>query len=143
MKSHQPRYAIRKYAVGSCFGTHWIFASGQVVAADTPRATESPATTLPTQPSEGDLPQSATEEAAQPVVEKPTAPAPIVDQSQPTLPDRELRVSDLDRLIREEAISSQKSDGTAQPVPVTAATETPAKDPEQEEKLAKKNCHLD
>ena len=138
MKSHQPRYAIRKYAVGVASVLVGFFASGQVVAADTPSVTESPATTLPTQPSEGDLPQSATEETAQPVVEKPTAPAPIVDQSQPTLPDRELRASDLDRLIREEAISVTEADGTAQPVPVTAATETPAKDPEQEEKLAKK-----
>ena len=138
MKSHQPRYAIRKYAVGVASVLVGFFASGQVVAADTPSVTESPATTLPTQPSEGDLPQSATEEAAQPVVEKPIVPAPIVDQSQPTLPDRELRASDLDRLIREEAISVTEADGTAQPVPVTAATETPAKDPEQEEKLAKK-----
>ncbi|MBZ2159655.1 family 20 glycosylhydrolase [Streptococcus australis] len=136
MKSHQPRYAIRKYAVGVASVLVGFFASGQVVAADTPSVTESPATTLPTQPSEGDLPQSATEETAQPVVEKPTAPAPIVDQSQPTLPDRELRASDLDCLIREEAISVTEADGTAQPV--TAATETTAKDPEQEEKLAKK-----
>ena len=138
MKSHQPRYAIRKYAVGVASVLVGFFASGQAVAADTPSVTESSATTLPTQPSEGDLPQSATEEAAQPVVEKPIVPAPIVDQSQPTLPDRELRASDLDRLIREEAISVTEADGTAQPVPVTAATETPAKDPEQEEKLAKK-----
>ena len=138
MKSHQPRYAIRKYAVGVASVLVGFFASGQVVAADTPSVTESPATTLPTQPSEGDLPQSATEETAQPVVEKPIVPAPIVEQSQPTLPDRELRASDLDRLIREEAISVTEADGTAQPVPVTAATETPAKDPEQEEKLAKK-----
>ena len=136
MKSHQPRYAIRKYAVGVASVLVGFFASGQVVAADTPSVTESPATALPTQPSEGDLPQSATEEAAQPVVEKPIVPAPIVEQSQPTLPDRELRASDLDRLIREEAISVTEADGTAQPV--TAATETPAKDPEQEEKLAKK-----
>ena len=136
MKSQQPRYAIRKYAVGVASVLVGFFASGQVVAADTPSVTESPATTLPTQPSEGDLPQSATEETAQPVVEKPIVPAPIVDQSQPTLPDRELRASDLDRLIREEAISVTEADGTAQPV--TAATETPAKDPEQEEKLAKK-----
>ena len=136
MKSHQPRYSIRKYAVGVASVLVGFFASGQVVAADTPSVTESPATTLPTQPSEGDLPQSATEESAQPVVEKPIVPAPIVDQSQPTLPDRELRASDLDRLIREEAISVTEADGTAQPV--TAATETPAKDPEQEEKLAKK-----
>ncbi|EGU68935.1 beta-N-acetylhexosaminidase [Streptococcus australis] len=136
MKSHQPRYAIRKYAVGVASVLVGFFASGQVVAADTPSVTESPATTLPTQPSEGDFPQSATEETAQPVVEKPIVPAPIVDQSQPTLPDRELRASDLDRLIREEAISVTEADGTAQPV--TAATETPAKDPEQEEKLAKK-----
>ena len=136
MKSHQPRYAIRKYAVGVASVLVGFFASGQVVAADTPSVTESPATTLPTQPSEGDLPHSATEETAQPVVEKPIVPAPIVEQSQPTLPDRELRASDLDRLIREEAISVTEADGTAQPV--TAATETPAKDPEQEEKLAKK-----
>ena len=136
MKSHQPRYSIRKYAVGVASVLVGFFASGQVVAADTPSVTESPATTLPTQPSEGDLPQSATEETAQPVVEKPIVPAPIVEQSQPTLPDRELRASDLDRLIREEAISVTEADGTAQPV--TAATETPAKDPEQEEKLTKK-----
>ena len=136
MKSHQPRYAIRKYAVGVASVLVGFFASGQVVAADTPSVTESPATTLPTQPSEGDLPHSATEETAQPVVEKPIVPAPIVEQSQPTLPDRELRASDLDRLIREEAISVTEADGTTQPV--TAATETPAKDPEQEEKLAKK-----
>ena len=126
MKSHQPRYAIRKYAVGVASVLVGFFASGQVVAADTPSVTESPATTLPTQPSEGDLPQSATEETAQPVVEKPIVPAPIVEQSQPTLPDRELRASDLDRLIREEAISVTEADGTSQPVPVTAATETPA-----------------
>ena len=136
MKSHQPRYAIRKYAVGVASVLVGFFASGQVVAADTPSVTESSATTLPTQPSEGDLPLSATEEAPQPVVEKPIVPAPIVDQSQPTLPDRELRASDLDRLIREEAISATEADVAAQPV--TAATETPAKDPEQEEKLAKK-----
>ena len=54
MKSHQPRYAIRKYAVGSCFGAHRIFAGAHVVAADTPTTTESPATTVPTQPSEGE-----------------------------------------------------------------------------------------
>ena len=136
MKSHQPRYAIRKYAVGVASVLVGFFASGQAVAADTPSVTESSATTLPTQPSEGDLPQSATEETAQPVVEKPIVPAPIVEQSQPTLPDRELRASDLDRLIREEAISVTEADGTAQPV--TAATETTAKDSEQEEKLAKK-----
>ena len=136
MKSHQPRYAIRKYAVGVASVLVGFFASGQVVAADTPSVTESPATTPPTQPSEGDLPQSATEETAQPAVEKPIVPAPIVEQSQPTLPDQELRASDLDRLIREEAISVTEANGTAQPV--TAATETPAKDPEQEEKLAKK-----
>ena len=136
MKSHQPRYAIRKYAVGVASVLVGFFASGQVVAADTPSVTESPATALPTQPSEGDLPPSAIEEASQPAVEKPIIPAPIVDQSQPTLPDRELRASDLDRLIREDAISVTEADVAAQPV--TAATETPAKDPEQEEKLAKK-----
>ena len=136
MKSHQPRYAIRKYAVGVASVLVGFFASGQVVAADTPSVTESPATTLPTQASEGDLPPSTTEEATQPAVEKPIVPAPIVDQSQPTLPDRELRASDLNRLIREDAISVTEADGAAQPV--TAATETPAKDPEQEEKLAKK-----
>ena len=56
MKSHQPRYAIRKYAVGVASVLVGFFASGQVVAADTPSVTESSATTLPTQPSEGDLP---------------------------------------------------------------------------------------
>ena len=136
MKSHQPRYAIRKYAVGVASVLVGFFASGQVVAADTPSVTESPATTLPTQASEGDLPPSTTDEATQPAVEKPIVPAPIVDQSQPTLPDRELRASDLDRLIREEAISVTEADVAAQPV--TATTETPAKDPEKEEKLAKK-----
>ena len=136
MKSHQPRYAIRKYAVGAASVLIGFFASAQVVAADTPTTTDSPATTVPTQPSEGESTSSLNEEASQPVVEKPTAPAPIVDQSQPTLPDRELRVSDLDRLIREEASSVAESDVAAQPT--TAATETPAKYPDQEEKLAKK-----
>lgn len=133
MKSHQPRYAIRKYAVGAASVLIGFFAGANVVAADTPTATDSPSTTVPTQPSEGGSTTSLNEEASQPTVEKPTAPAPIVDQSQPTLPDRELRVSDLDRLIREEASSVAESDVAAQP-----ATETPAKDPDQEEKLAKK-----
>ena len=136
MKSHQPRYAIRKYAVGAASVLIGFFAGAHVVAADTPTTTESPSTTVPTQPSEGESTISLNEEASQPTVEKPTAPAPIVDQSQPTLPDRELRVSDLDRLIREEASSVAASDVVAQPT--TAATETPAKDPDQEEKLAKK-----
>lgn len=136
MKSHQPRYAIRKYAVGAASVLIGFFAGAQVVAADTPTTTESPSTTVPTQPSEGESTISLNEEASQPTVEKPTAPAPIVDQSQPTLPDRELRVSDLDRLIREEASSVVESDVAAQPT--TAATETPAKAPDQEEKLAKK-----
>ena len=133
MKSHQPRYAIRKYAVGAASVLIGFFVGAQVVAADTPTTTDSPSTTVPTQPSEGESTISLNEEASQPTVEKPTAPAPIVDQSQPTLPDRELRVSDLDRLIREEASSVAESDVAAQP-----ATETPAKDPAQEEKLAKK-----
>ena len=136
MKSHQPRYAIRKYAVGAASVLIGFFAGAHVVAADTPTTTDSPATTVPTQPSEGESTISLNEEATQPTIEKPTAPAPIVDQSQPTLPDRELRVSDLDRLIREEASSVAESDVAAQPA--TAATETPAKDPDQEEKLAKK-----
>ena len=136
MKSHQPRYAIRKYAVGAASVLIGFFAGAHVVAADTSSVTDSPSTTVPTQPSEGESTISLNEEASQPTVEKPTAPAPIVDQSQPTLPDRELRVSDLDRLIREEASSVAESDVAAQPT--TAATETPAKDPDQEEKLAKK-----
>ena len=136
MKSHQPRYAIRKYAVGAASVLIGFFAGAHVVAADTSSVTDSPSTTVPTQPSEGESTISLNEEASQPTVEKPTAPAPIVDQSQPTLPDRELRVSDLDRLIREEASSVAESDVTTQPT--TAATETPAKDPDQEEKLAKK-----
>ena len=133
MKSDQPRYAIRKYAVGAASVLIGFFAGANVVVADTPTATDSPSTTVPTQPNEGESTISLNEEASQPTVEKPTAPAPIVDQSQPTLPDRELRVSDLDRLIREEASSVAESDVAAQP-----ATETPAKDPDQEEKLAKK-----
>ena len=133
MKSHQPRYAIRKYAVGAASVLIGFFAGAHVVAADTSSVTDSPSTTVPTQPSEGESTISLNEEASQPTVEKPTAPAPIVDQSQPTLPDRELRVSDLDRLIREEASSVAESDVAAQP-----ATETPAKDLDQEEKLAKK-----
>ena len=136
MKSHQPRYAIRKYAVGAASVLIGFFAGAQGVAADTPSVTDSPSTTVPTKPSQGESTISLNEEASQPTVEKPTAPAPIVDQSQPTLPDRELRVSDIDRLIREEASSVAESDVAAQPA--TAATETPAKDPDQEEKLAKK-----
>ena len=38
----------------SCFGAHRIFVGAHVVAADTPTTTESPATTVPTQPSEGE-----------------------------------------------------------------------------------------
>lgn len=136
MKSHQPRYAIRKYAVGAASVLIGFFAGAQGVVADTPSVTDSPSTTVPTKPSQGESTISLNEEASQPTVEKPTAPAPIVDQSQPTLPDRELRVSDIDRLIREEASSVAESDVAAQPA--TAATETPAKDPDQEEKLAKK-----
>ena len=136
MKSHQPRYAIRKYAVGAASVLIGFFAGAHVVSADTTSVTDSPSTTVPTKPSEGESTISLNEEASQPTVEKPTAPAPIVDQSQPTLPDRELRVSDLDRLIREEASSVVESDVAAQPT--TAATETPAKAPDQEEKLAKK-----
>jgi len=136
MKSHQPRYAIRKYAVGAASVLIGFFAGAHVVAADTSSVTDSPSTTVPTQPNEGESTISLNEEASQPTVEKPTAPAPIVDQSQPTLPDRELRVSDLDRLIREEASSVAESDVAAQPA--TATTETPTKDPDQEEKLAKK-----
>ncbi len=136
MKSHQPRYAIRKYAVGAASVLIGFFAGAHVVAADTSSVTDSPSTTVPTQPSEGESTISLNEEASQPTVEKPTAPGPIVDQSQPTLPDRELRVSDLDRLIREEASSVAESDVAAQPA--TATTETPTKDPDQEEKLAKK-----
>ena len=136
MKSHQPRYAIRKYAVGAASVLIGFFAGAHVVAADTPSVTDSPSTTAPTQPSEGESTISLHEEASQPTVEKPTAPAPIVDQSQPTLPDRELRVSDLDRLIHEETSSVAESNVATQPA--TAATETPAKDPDQEEKLAKK-----
>ena len=136
MKSHQPRYAIRKYAVGAASVLIGFFAGVHVVAADTPTTTESPATTVPTPPSEGESTASLNEKASQPAVETPTAPAPIVDQSQPTLPDRELRVSDLDRLIHEETSSVAESNVATQPA--TAATETPAKDPDQEEKLAKK-----
>ena len=136
MKSHQPRYAIRKYAVGAASVLIGFFAGVHVVAADTPTTTESPATTVPTPPSEGESTASLNDKASQPAVETPTAPAPIVDQSQPTLPDRELRVSDLDRLIHEETSSVAESNVATQPA--TAATETPAKDPDQEEKLAKK-----
>ena len=35
MKSHQPRYAIRKYAVGAASVLIGFFAGAQVVAADT------------------------------------------------------------------------------------------------------------
>ena len=52
MKSHQPRYAIRKYAVGAASVLIGFFAGAHVVAADTPTTTESPATTVPTQPND-------------------------------------------------------------------------------------------
>ncbi len=81
MKSHQPRYAIRKYAVGAASVLIGFFAGAHVVAADTPTTTESPATTVPTQPNESESTISLNEEASQPAVEKPTAPAPIVDQA--------------------------------------------------------------
>mgnify|MGYP003356730375 CR=1 FL=1 len=44
MKSDQPRYAIRKYAVGAASVLIGFFAGAQVVAADTPTTTESPST---------------------------------------------------------------------------------------------------
>ena len=44
MKSHQPRYAIRKYAVGAASVLIGFFAGAHVVAADTPTTTESPTT---------------------------------------------------------------------------------------------------
>ena len=54
MKSDQPRYAIRKYAVGAASVLIGFFAGANVVAADTPTATDSPSTTVPTQPNEGE-----------------------------------------------------------------------------------------
>ena len=48
MKSHQPRYAIRKYAVGAASVLIGFFVGAQVVAADTPTTTDSPSTTVPT-----------------------------------------------------------------------------------------------
>ena len=39
MKSHQPRYAIRKYAVGAASVLIGFFAGAHVVAADTPLQT--------------------------------------------------------------------------------------------------------
>ncbi len=69
-----------------------------MLAADTPTTTESPATTVPTQPSEGESTISLNEEASQPTAEKPTPLAPIVDQSQPDTALRcEFVESDLDR----------------------------------------------
>ena len=50
--NHVMRFA--KVCSRSCFGAHRIFAGAHVVAADTPTTTESPATTVPTQPSEGE-----------------------------------------------------------------------------------------
>ena len=75
MKSDQPRYAIRKYAVGAASVLIGFFAGAHVVAADTSSVTDSPSTTVPTQPSEGESTISLNEEASQPTVEKPTAPA--------------------------------------------------------------------
>ena len=54
MKSHQPRYAIRKYAVGAASVLIGFLLVLMLGAADTPTTTESPATTVPTQPSEGE-----------------------------------------------------------------------------------------
>ena len=51
MKSHQPRYAIRKYAVGAASVLIGFFAGAQVVAADTPSFTYISETTVPTQQS--------------------------------------------------------------------------------------------
>ena len=66
MKSHQPRYAIRKYAVGAASVLIGFFAGANVVAADTPTATDSPSTTVPTQPNESESTISLNEEASQP-----------------------------------------------------------------------------
>ncbi len=63
-------------------------------------------------------------ETAQPVVEKPVFL--LNRRRQPTLPDRELRASDLDRLIREKR-SLLRWTKAQRGFPVTTATETPAK----------------
>lgn len=76
MKSHQPRYAIRKYAVGAASVLIGFFAGAHVVAADTSSVTDSPSTTVPTQPSEGESTISLNEEASQPTVEKTNGSCP-------------------------------------------------------------------
>ena len=142
MKSHQPRYSIRKYAVGAVSVLLGFFAGTQTVAADSATVAESPVESLASQPEEVRESQPVTalvsEAATQPEanVHRNLAPAPVTAST----PASEISPSELDSLIRDAGVSvTETSEKEENPVlPVTVASEKEATDPNKEEKLAKK-----
>ena len=142
MKSHQPRYSIRKYAVGAVSVLLGFFAGTQTVAADSATVTESPVESLASQPEEVRESQPVTalvsEATTQPEanVHRNLAPAPVTAST----PASEISPSELDSLIRDAGVSvTETSEKEENPVlPVTVASEKEATDPNREEKLAKK-----
>ena len=142
MKSHQPRYSIRKYAVGAVSVLLGFFAGTQTVAADSATVAESPVESLASQPEEVRESQPVTalvsEATTQPEanVHRNLAPAPVTAST----PASEISPSELDSLIRDAGVSvTETSEKEENPVlPVTVASEKEATDPNKEEKLAKK-----
>ena len=142
MKSHQPRYSIRKYAVGAVSVLLGFFAGTQTVAADSATVAESPVESLASQPEEVRESQPVTalvsEATTQPEanVHRNLAPAPVTAFT----PASEISPSELDSLIRDAGVSvTETSEKEENPVlPVTVASEKEATDPNKEEKLAKK-----
>ena len=142
MKSHQPRYSIRKYAVGAVSVLLGFFAGTQTVAADSATVAESPVESLASQPEEVRESQPVTalvsEATTQPEanVHRNLAPAPVTAST----PASEISPSELDSLIRDAGVSvTETSEKEENPVlPVTVASEKEATDPNKEEKLTKK-----
>lgn len=142
MKSHQPRYSIRKYAVGAVSVLLGFLAGTQTVAADSATVAESPVESLASQPEEVRESQPVTalvsEATTQPEanVHRNLAPAPVTAST----PASEISPSELDSLIRDAGVSvTETSEKEENPVlPVTVASEKEATDPNKEEKLAKK-----
>ena len=103
MKSHPPRYSIRKYAVGAVSVLLGFFAGTQTVAADSATVAESPVESLASQPEEVRESQPVTalvsEATTQPEanVHRNLAPAPVTAST----PASEISPSELDSLIRD------------------------------------------
>ena len=93
----------------SCFGAHRIFAGAHVVAWYADGYGKSLQRQFQLKPNEGGSTISLNEEATQPTVEKLTAPCPNRRSKSTDTAWSWIAESDLDRLIHEEAKSSQKS----------------------------------